>query len=468
MLASDSFHLLGIHTSARLNHVGALSPSFIHGEKCFTSSDSIPDCILGPGHYGWWIYQWRFVHPSIQVAHNFCSFPAEVIMGDQSLFLSLLEQKMTTELTTLSRQWIALDEPPPFALWMASSEVDQKFLGHFAKHTCLENPYLSSMLYKVLGLSVILSKILLRARKLRRLDPTRDTRSVQQLYHHILWLSREGLVMTEQYILPMVGNYIELKVLSYKLRGSFYHIFVLFHNKPSINQASGPFPLFPEPLSPRGSAGKSRSYNRDSIGRSPPRQPSPQNTGGPVGGGPPGLPPPPPMPSNSGDFILPSVDYIPMATSCFITASNLAERLLPGSHPIRLSVKLEYVAYLYDCLHENEQSRRLAKRTIADVYNAQEGMDDESFEDAAEMVGILEKMKKRGLGGGSGSGSTRLGGGGGAGGSGSQASRSTPRIAEPKNGSSPSSKRQGLTVATPRGSDGMLAAVPSPGMTNPI
>jgi 14-3-3 protein len=371
---------------------------------------------------------------------------------------------MTTELTTLSRQWAASNEPPQFAFFMASSEVDQKFLGHFAKHTSVENPYLSSMLYKVLGLSVILSKKLLRARKLRRLDPTRDTRSVQQLYHHILWLSREGLVMIEQYILPMVGNYVELKVLSYKLRGSFYHIFVLFHNKPSINRASGPFPLFPEPLSPRAANGRTRANNRDSIMRSPPRQRSPPSAGGPVGGGPPGLPPPPPSASNSGSFILPSADYIPTATSCFLTASQLAEQLLPGSHPVRLSVKLEYVAYLYDCLHEKEQSRRLAKRTIADVYNAQEGMDDESFEDAAEMVGILGKMMKRGLGGGSGSGSTP---GIGAAASGSQGSRSTPRIAEQSNGSRPR-QRQEMRVTPPRGSDGMPAAVPSPGMTNPI
>ena len=392
-------------------------------------------------------------------------FLGNLTMANHLNLLSALEKKMTTELTVLSRQWAASDEPPEFALWMASSEVDQKFLGHFAKHTSLENPYLSSMLYKVLGLSLILSKKLLRARKLRRLDPTRDTRSVQQLYHHVLWLSREGLVIIEQYILPMVGSYVELKVLSYKLRGSFYHIFVLFHNKPSINQASGPFPLFPEPLSPRVSSGRSKSSNRISIVHSPPRQHSPTNIGGPVGGGPPGLPPPPPMASNSGNFILPSLDYTPVATSCFITASSLAESLLPGSHPVRLSVKLEYVAYLYDCLHEKDESRRLAKRTIADVYNAQEGMDDESFEDAAEMVAILGKMMKRGLGGsGSGSGSIP---GGVAGGSGSQKSRSTPRVGEQSNGSA-SRPRQEPRVRPLKGHDGLLAAVPSPGMTNPV
>jgi len=65
-------------------------------------------------------------------------------------------------------------------------------------------------------------------------------------------------------------------------------------------------------------------------------------------------------------------------------------------------VKVEFAAFLYDCLHDRVSSRKLAKATIAEVYNAQEGMDDEMFEDAAEMVGILAKMMKRGLGSGTG------------------------------------------------------------------
>jgi hypothetical protein len=286
---------------------------------------------------------------------------------------------------------------------MASSEVDQKFLGHFAKTTGHSNAFLSSFLYRVLGLSVVLSEKLLRARKTRRFDPQRDPKS-KQLVHHILWLAREGLVMVEQYILPMVGNYVELKVLSYKLRASFYHIFVLYHNEPPINRKAAPattgsYSLFPDPLSPRASR------------TTPPRQRA-QSTGsftigGAVGGSnnpPPGLPLPQipkPTASNSATFLLPLIDYTPTASSCFAAANTLAERLLPGSHPVRLLVKVEYVAYLYDCLNEAEQSRKLAKQSIKDVYEAKEGMDDESFEDAAELVGILGKMMRRGLGSGS-------------------------------------------------------------------
>jgi len=48
------------------------------------------------------------------------------------------------ELTYLSRQWQPSDGPAPFySFWMASSEVDQKFLGYFAKVTTTENNYLS-------------------------------------------------------------------------------------------------------------------------------------------------------------------------------------------------------------------------------------------------------------------------------------------------------------------------------------
>ena len=274
---------------------------------------------------------------------------------------------------------------------MASSEVDQKFLGRFAKETTKDNPFLSSMLYKILGLSVILWKKLVRARKLRKLDTTRDTKSLQ-LYHHIIWLTREGLVMVEQYVLPMVPDYRELKVLSYKLRASFYHILVLFHNQPSINHTS--VPSFVAEGTPRLDKGK--SSGRSSVKSSPTR--SNPIEGGPVGGTspPPGLAPVS-VPKPSASFLLPATDYIPTASSCFITTSTLADRLLSGSHPLRISVKQEYAAFLYDCVHDTEGSRRLAQQTIDEAYASQEEMDDDMYEDAYDMVEVLKKFVKRAL-----------------------------------------------------------------------
>ncbi|RMZ86765.1 hypothetical protein DV736_g6009, partial [Chaetothyriales sp. CBS 134916] len=294
------------------------------------------------------------------------------------------------ELTYLSNQWQVKEEPPLYAAWMASSEVDQKFLGHFAKTTTTDNNYLSSFLFKVLGLSVILAEKLLKARRAKRLeevnkvlDPVRDPKA-RHLVHHILWLAREGLIMVEQYVLPMVGNYVELKVLSYKLRASFLHIFVLFHNDPPVNdrinrrRSGGSFSLFPEPLSPKLSKPPSIKTPTGTRQRSPAI-----SLGGPVGGAtrtPPGLPYPPTYAPRSVHG-----NYTPQASAAFKEANDLADRLLPGSHPVRLSVKVEYVAYIYDCLHDAERSRHLAKMSIRHVYEAQEGMDDESFEDAAEM-----------------------------------------------------------------------------------
>ncbi|KAJ5242598.1 uncharacterized protein N7469_000925 [Penicillium citrinum] len=292
---------------------------------------------------------------------------------------------ISTDVSTDSLFPITDDDLAAFAsltLWMASSEVDQKALGNFAAMTARENPLLSAMLYKSLGLSVMLSKKLLRARRLRRLDNTRETKSLQ-LYYHIIWLAREGLLILEGYILPMVSRFVELKVLSYKLRASFYHIFVLFHNRPAV-----------KPLEPQipASAKHDSIYGPESLNAF---QGPKQNSGVGKTSIPPGFAPVrPPQPATS--FLLPPLDYTATATACFNHVSLLADKLLPGSHPLRLSVKLEYAAYLYDCLQDPIACRRLAKHAIADVYNAQEGMDDESFEDAAEIVGVLGKMVKRG------------------------------------------------------------------------
>ncbi|KAL9631136.1 MAG: hypothetical protein Q9164_006048 [Protoblastenia rupestris] len=309
-----------------------------------------------------------------------------------------------------------------FRSLMASSEVDQKFLGRYAKATNIANPFLSAMLYKILGLSVLLSKKLIRARRLRRLDTTRDTKSLQ-LYHHIIWLSREGLTILEEYVLPMVDNYaFELRVLAHKLRASFYHIFVLFHNQPSIHQTAIPS------FSPNPVKGKA-SIDRESLRSSPP-----VTNGAPINPGSGSLPPglaPVSIPKPSATFLLPARNYIPDASAYFSFASDIADLHLSGSHPIRLSVKTEYAAYLYDCLHDGEASRKLAQAAIRDVYNAPEGMDDDMFEDAAEMVAILGKMMRRGLKGSSGS-------------SGSRSTGTTPQ-STPRPG-----KRNGFDVGVPK------------------
>ncbi|MCJ1478649.1 hypothetical protein MMC13_007330 [Lambiella insularis] len=318
-----------------------------------------------------------------------------------------------------------------FFILMATFDIDQKFLGQFAKNTNNDNPFLSSMLFKVLGLSVLLTKKLGRARKLRRLDTTRDTKSLQ-LYYHIIWLSREGLVIIEQYILPMVADYVELKVLAYKLRASFYHIFVLYHNQPSINRTAIPGHISSS-IPDRNSIRRSPPFDFSTEGRSVPPIPSSL---------PPGLTPIS-MPRPAASFLLPAMDFSSTATSCFTMAAALADQLLPGSHPIRLSVKLEYAAFLYDCIHDGETAKVLARQSIRDVYEAPEGMDDDMFDDAAFLVAQLGKQMRRGQSASGTSGSTPR--------NGSAATPSTPRAR-----------------SIPYSDNGIPPAVPSPGVQNPI
>ncbi|KAG4430527.1 hypothetical protein IFR05_013996, partial [Cadophora sp. M221] len=116
---------------------------------------------------------------------------------------------------------------------MASSEVDMKFLGNFARNIQIDQPLLSQSLFQILGNITMFSEKVIRARKLRRLDTTRDTKSVD-LYCRIIWYTRECLKILEEYVLPMVVKNVELKVLAHKLRASFFHLFVLFHNHPPI------------------------------------------------------------------------------------------------------------------------------------------------------------------------------------------------------------------------------------------
>lgn len=279
---------------------------------------------------------------------------------------------------------------------MASSEVDQKFLGKLAKAVENDNPLLAQILFKILGLSLNLSSQLVTARKQRRQETGQGP--PLDLIFHIIWLSREGLMLLEQYVLPMVGNYVELKVLAYKLRASFLHIFVLFHNTPPVSTMSASTPenhastTVPGLASNRADKGKGVARHDGDAALPVSLEPPRALEGGPVGP-PPGFGLEPPT-----AFLLKPGDYLPKAHEYFRYAVELAETLLWGSHSLRLSVKTEYAAFLYECVHDAEGSRKLANDTIAEVYNATEGVDDDMFTDACELVGVLTKMGKRGLG----------------------------------------------------------------------
>lgn len=336
---------------------------------------------------------------------------------------------------------------------MASSDVDLKHLGRISVAIEPKNPILAASLRQIEGNSIMLAPRLYRARKMRKLDTSRDTKSLSN-YQHILWLAREGLSILEVDVLPYTqqGQYgAEAAVLTAKLRASFLHIFALFHNQPPVTKidprssppstkldprsssttsapaVAAPAPAHAKAHRPSGSKGSNSSdpHTPPRANQSKPKDPGARTTGlrDPVGSitsetsfvtnpyasnnpakssngavqspqPPPGLPGLPSAPRPSA-FILPPLNFLPMAESYFSNASRLAAAYLPGSHPLRLSVEVEHCAFIWDCLHDHQYARRLARHTIREVYHAKEGMDDEDFEDAAKMVDHLGKVMKR-------------------------------------------------------------------------
>ena len=328
---------------------------------------------------------------------------------------------------------------------MAVSHIEEKILGRLAKQTASSNALLSASLYQALGLSILLSKRLYRARKQRKLDTTRDTKSLQ-LYHHIIWLAREGLSITEVYILPYCQDGEqgpECRVMAAKLRASFYHVFCLFHNHPPISQVSGRSnDSASSPSSartPKGNNGQKRASDSKSpkiakdggesrrrAGKTALRDPIPSMTSDtsyvtnpyatgtshtpPVPGlpgvppgdrktptHPPGLTQIPLSPSQAAaSFLLPPLNFVPMAKEHFESTQRLSNTVLSPSNALRLSVSLEHAAFLWDCVKDYERAQRLARRTIREVYASPEGLDDDEFADASALVQALAAIVKRG------------------------------------------------------------------------
>lgn len=232
---------------------------------------------------------------------------------------------------------------------MVGHEVDEKYLGTYAKTTASLSVPLSAGLYKLLGLSTLLSRKLLRARKQRKLDPTRTTKSLD-LYRHIIWMAREGLGILHNEIQPEMAKYStlnELRVLVAKLNASFLHIFVLFDHTYQTQTAMVPN------FSPRLANGAAQHTNSSA-----------------------GL--------NGIGALNSQYAYIKPTIDAFIKAEKSARDLLPGSHPLRLSVKLEYSAFLYDCTRDYENARNVAKKAVDEAFASMDAMDDDAFEDAME------------------------------------------------------------------------------------
>ena len=161
-------------------------------------------------------------------------------------------------------------------------------------------------------------------------------------------MGREGYTIIET-ILPHIDQFIELRVLIYKLRASFLHVFVLFEFSPTtkVNILSSIH------------AKAATNANTTAV-------------------------------SNR------ELNYIRPAMEAFQKAYDLAEKTLAGIHPLRLSVIVEYSAFMFDCVKDYEESRRLAKKGVDEALEVVDAIeDDEAFDEARDLVGSLAIMAKR-------------------------------------------------------------------------
>src|SRR5690606_30452467 len=163
---------------------------------------------------------------------------------------------------------------------------------------------------------------------------------------------------------------IELRVLVYKLKASFLHIFVLFEFTPI--SADNPRPpgspnlgsILAPPLEPVSTVSPNLSPNFNNSNHKHKKSNS--------------------LSPNLAPLTPPS--YLLPATAAFQAAYALATALLPGIHPLRLSVTVEYAAFMFDCVRDHDASRRLARQGVEDALDVVDelGDDDETFNDAQD------------------------------------------------------------------------------------
>lgn len=95
-------------------------------------------------------------------------------------------------------------------------------------------------------------------------------------------------------------------------------------------------------------------------------------------------------------FLLPLLNFVPMAKEYFETAQQLASSLLTAANALRLSISLEHSAFMWDCEKKHDQARALARQAIRDVYSSTDGLDDDEFADASALVQALGGIIRRG------------------------------------------------------------------------
>jgi hypothetical protein len=310
---------------------------------------------------------------------------------------------------------------------MAITLVDRKVLAHLINYYVSDNKTVVETLRTVLGISVMLEQKLVKARRLRLFDITRETRSLD-LYQELLFLAKEGLALTEVHIAPYCGDSADgvYQVMALKLRASFHHVFCLYHNTPPIRllrlkdkqeptfvgtyyMASRKDQTFKLSASPLPSVKSFVTNPYAANGHAPAVMPhvpdnvAPQITLQPLTA--PARPPGLEMtnsiyydpPVSASTFLMPPLDYTPETKKLFEQAARSAEKHLHPAHPLVLSLALERATFLIDCLSDYEKSLKVVKKAAKAAWtnrNTKHATWNDAMNMMSEMSEILIRAEQ--------------------------------------------------------------------------
>ncbi len=77
------------------------------------------------------------------------------------------------------------------------------------------------------------------------------------------------------------------------------------------------------------------------------------------------------------------------ASVAYQGASEIAEKGLATTHPIRLGLALNYSVFFYEILNKPEEACKLAKSAFDSAIADLEGLDDEQYKDSATIMQLL-------------------------------------------------------------------------------
>lgn len=302
---------------------------------------------------------------------------------------------------------------------MALTEIDRKVLAHSINYYVSENQVVVENLRRVLGISVMLEEKISDIQALRLFNIPLGARPVDA-YRELLFLTKEGLALTEVFIAPYCGESADgvYQVMALKLRASFHHIFCQYHNTPPVRllrqkKAEGLSAFSAYYLASRQDQNFDLAASPVPSVQSFVTNPYAANVQAPpvlahlpakdqprtASAYPPGLNAnslieyEPPVAAST--FLMPALDYTPETKRLFELAAKSAEENLHPAHPLVLSLALEQATFLMNCLAEYEKAFKVIKRAVRAAYLVRKEVTEANWHDDVKIMHDMTDVVSR-------------------------------------------------------------------------